>query len=201
MTNGRNLLHAQLARLAAREPADGECAARFCAFIQAHPDCAERTLQIGHLTGSAWLVDPSGERVLLTLHRKLERWLQLGGHADGDLDLARVALREATEESGLSGLRLEGEIAGANEIVPFALDDHRIPARPGEPEHTHFDVCYVVRASSDLNPVLNHESKELRWWPITDLLQPGVEPFLARMARRWLRSRPQRLSPRCWERG
>ena len=188
--NERELLSSQLLQLAERQPEDAEYASRFVAFIQAHPDCAERSLQIGHLTGSAWLVDPSGERVLLTLHRKLDRWLQLGGHADGSLDLAAVALREAVEESGLSGLRLDGDRAGADgKIAPYALDDHRIPGRPGEPEHTHFDVCYVVRAGADLNPVINHESKALRWWPIVDLLQAEVEPFLARMARRWLNPR------------
>lgn len=185
--NGRERLSSQLLHLAESQPQDAGYVRRFVDFIESHTDCAERSLQIGHLTGSAWLVDPTGERVLLTLHRKLDRWLQLGGHADGSLDLSAVALREAVEESGLSGLQLDRDRAGAGgEIVPFALDDHRIPARPGEPEHTHFDVCYVVRAGSDLDPVINHESRELRWWPIVDLLQPGVEPFLARMARRWI---------------
>jgi 8-oxo-dGTP pyrophosphatase MutT (NUDIX family) len=189
MTDARALLRAQLLHLAAREPEDGERVRRFVGFIEAHPNCAERSLQIGHLTGSAWLVDPSGEHVLLTLHRKLDRWLQLGGHADGELNLARVALREASEESGLPELRLDDDPSTRGKDgapMPFALDDHRIPERPGEPEHTHFDLCYVVRASAELTPVLNNESKELRWWPISDLLQPGVEAFLSRMARRWL---------------
>src|SRR5688572_26513021 len=79
----------------------------FLAFIAANADCCERTLVSGHCTGSAWLVSADGERVLLTHHRKLQRWLQLGGHADGDTDLAAVALREAQEESGLAGLSVE----------------------------------------------------------------------------------------------
>ena len=80
-------------------PAAAERHARQCFedFARAHPDCCERTLLVGHFTGSAWLVSADGERVLLTHHRKLGRWLQLGGHADGDGDLAQVALREAEE--------------------------------------------------------------------------------------------------------
>ncbi|EQD65072.1 NUDIX hydrolase family protein, partial [mine drainage metagenome] len=99
----------------------------FTEFARSHPDCCQRRHPPGHFTGSAWLVSKDGARVLLTHHRKLGRWLQLGGHADGDADLARVALREAEEESGLSGLRVEGGI--------FDLDCHAIPARGNDPEH------------------------------------------------------------------
>lgn len=177
----RHLLDA-LADLAERHPEEQLRATRFADFIQAHPDCAHRSLQDGHLTGSVWLVDPSGERVLLTHHRKLDRWLQLGGHADGDLDLAAAALREAREESGLAQLRLlDGQL--------FAIDDHCIPARGSEPAHTHFDHCYVVVAEGDLTPVLSEESKALQWWPISELTQ-WPEPFLQRMATRWLQRRP-----------
>ena len=118
---------------------DAEARVLFSDFAIAHADCCERTLQAGHFTGSAWLVSQDGQRVLLTHHRKLDRWLQLGGHADGDADLARVALREAQEESGLAGLAVEREI--------FDLDRHRIPARGDEPEHWHYDVRFVVRAN------------------------------------------------------
>ena len=133
----------------------------------------------GHFTGSAWLVSTDGERVLLTLHRKLGRWLQLGGHADGDGDLARVALREATEESGLAGLAVEGMI--------FDVDRHPIPAHGTEPAHYHYDVRYVVRATSDERYTVSDESIDLRWWPVEEVIRDdSVDASLKRMANRWL---------------
>src|SRR3954471_7519457 len=83
---------------AMRRPERADAVAQFAAFVRRRPDAAQRELAEGHLTGSAWLVSADGRRVLLTHHRKLGLWLQLGGHADGDPDLARVALREAEEE-------------------------------------------------------------------------------------------------------
>ena len=133
----------------------------------------------GHFTGSAWLVSADGERVLLTHHRKLERWLQLGGHADGDTDLSRVALREAEEESGLSGLSVEAE--------PFDLDRHRIPARTQEPEHWHYDVRYVVRAGASEAFEVSEESHALAWRSIREIAaDPASDESLRRMAGKWL---------------
>ncbi len=133
-----------------------------------------------HFTGSAWLVSADGQRVLLTHHRKLDRWLQLGGHADGDTDLARVALREAEEESGITSLQVEAE--------PFDLDRHRIPARGGEPEHWHYDVRYVVRAGTSEEFVVSEESNALAWCSIQEVAEdPQADESLRRMARKWLR--------------
>ena len=151
----------------------------FVAFARAHPDCCERTLLVGHFTGSAWLVSADGERVLLTHHRKLDRWLQLGGHADGDGDLARVALREAEEESGLSGLRVEADI--------FDLDRHLIPARGAEPAHWHHDVRFVVRATGSEDFTVGEESHALAWRSIADIaVDNEADESLRRMARKWL---------------
>lgn len=151
----------------------------FREFAHAHDDCLERTCTSGHFTGSAWLVDASGRRVLLTHHRKLNRWLQLGGHADGDGDLARVALREAEEESGLCDLVVEPGI--------FDLDRHRIPARAGEPEHWHYDVRFVVRAAGSEAFAVSDESHALAWREIAQLAaSAGVDESLRRMARKWL---------------
>ncbi|AIF48441.1 NUDIX hydrolase [Dyella japonica] len=133
----------------------------------------------GHFTGSAWLVSADGERVLLTHHRKLGRWLQLGGHADGDADLSRVALREAEEESGLSGLSVEPGL--------FDLDRHRIPARGQEPEHWHYDVRYVVRAGASEVFEVSEESHALAWRSIREIAaDPSSDESLRRMAGKWL---------------
>ena len=136
----------------------------------------------GHFTASALLLSADGRRTLLTHHRKLDRWLQPGGHADGDIDLARVALTEATEESGLAGLRVEGGI--------FDLDRHWIPERKGVPGHWHHDVRYVVRAGTDERYVVGEESHDLAWLEV-DLVATDetMDPSLRRMARKWLACR------------
>lgn len=124
-----------------------------------------------------------GERVLLTHHRKLGRWLQLGGHADGDRDLARVALREAEEESGLADLQVEPAI--------FDLDRHWIPARGNEPGHWHYDVRYVVRATGSECFAVSDESLALAWMPIEALVaDPTADASLRRMAQRWMARSP-----------
>ena len=134
----------------------------------------------GHLTASSWLVDRSGHRVLLTHHRKLDRWLQLGGHADGDIDLPRVALREAEEESGIDGLALEGGL--------FDLDRHWIPERGDVPGHWHYDARYVVRAGASEDFVVSAESLDLAWRDIEAIAEdPEADASLRRMARKWLR--------------
>ena len=133
----------------------------------------------GHFTASALLVSADGRRTLLTHHRKLGRWLQPGGHADGDTDLARVALAEATEESGLPGLRVEGGL--------FDLDRHWIPERKGVPGHWHHDVRYVVRAGGSEAYVVGPESNDLAWLDIAGVAADDtMDASLRRMARKWL---------------
>ena len=155
--------------------------ARFEKLIADSERCAFRDHFVpGHLTGSAWVVDESGERVLLLHHGKLNRWLQPGGHADGDFDLARVALRETQEESGLTRLQLiDSEI--------FDLDIHEIPARGAEPEHLHFDVRYLIRADSSEDLILSDESHALAWIELERLEQYTTEESVLRMARKFAR--------------
>lgn len=142
-----------------------------------------RAREAGHFTASSWLVSRDGRRTLLTHHRKLGRWLQLGGHADGDEDLAQVALREAEEESGLRGLRVEPEI--------FDLDRHWIPERNEVPGHWHHDVRFVVHAGDDDSFVVSEESLDLAWRDIAEVAADGsMDPSLRRMAARWL-ARPR----------
>jgi 8-oxo-dGTP pyrophosphatase MutT (NUDIX family) len=151
-------------------------------FARQYENCCERTLLHGHFTGSCWLVSKDGERVLLTHHKKLGRWLQLGGHADGDSDLAQVALREAEEESGLRDLRVEPTI--------FDLERHAIPARGAEPAHDHHDVRFVVHATGNEDYVLSDESHALAWRVIRELVDDtDAEESIRRMARKWLNRR------------
>ncbi len=172
-------LLALLARFGVRDRRDLEAMQLFEAFVRRHRDCAERTLPIGHLTGSAWLVSADGQRVLLTHHRKLNRWLQLGGHADGDMNLANVALREAEEESGLTDLSVEPEI--------FDLDRHWIPERGNEPGHWHYDMRFVVRANGSEAFVVSDESHALAWRQIAAIAEDAeADASLRRMAQRHL---------------
>ena len=171
-----------LDRYATAWPAEPDTLHLFRGFLANSSDVFERSHAIGHFTGSAWLVSADGARVLLTHHRKLDRWLQLGGHADGDADLARVALREAGEESGLIGLSVERDI--------FDLDRHRIPARGSDPEHWHYDVRFVVRTNGCEEFVVSDESHDLAWREIWEIAQDEtVDPSVRRMAKKWLMSR------------
>ena len=147
---------------------------RILAFLDAHPDALDRTCAEGHLTASALVVDLAGRRALLMHHRKLGRWLQMGGHADGDPDLAAVALKEAYEESGIDGLVLA---AGG---APVDLDVHEVRP-PGEAQHLHLDVRFVALAPGGCVPIANDESHELRWFPLLELAG-HEEPGMRRLA-------------------
>jgi 8-oxo-dGTP pyrophosphatase MutT (NUDIX family) len=168
----------QLAAYARENPAESECIGRFVEFVTRHGDCFERSLAIGHITGSAWIVSNDGGEILLTHHRKLDCWLQLGGHADGDPDVVAVALREAREESGLEDFVLLG-----NGI--FDLDIHPIPARKNEPGHLHYDVRYIFRATGDTCFTVSEESHDLRWVPVAGVQDLTTEESMLRMVRKW----------------
>ncbi|WP_412076796.1 NUDIX hydrolase [Streptomyces xanthophaeus] len=128
--------------------------------LAAHPDGVYKPCQAGHITGSALVIDPERERVLLTLHKKLGMWLQMGGHCEpGDATLAGAALREAVEESGIaSGLTL---LPGG----PVRLDRHPIPP----PCNWHLDVQYAVLAPAGAVAEISEESLDLRWFPYDEV--------------------------------
>lgn len=131
------------------------------AFVKQHPDCFERSLLTGHVTGSAWVVSPDRQQTLLIHHRKLNRWLQPGGHADGDPNVAAVALREAREETGLTSLQFVGM---PGELPPiFDVDVHTIPARGDVPEHLHYDIRFLIEADPDEAFGYSDEIKNIRW--------------------------------------
>jgi 8-oxo-dGTP pyrophosphatase MutT (NUDIX family) len=169
-----------LDELRAYVPADAREAAmhaRLIAFVTANADAFERTLAAGHVTASAWIVDPARTRALLAHHRKLDKWLQLGGHADGDPDVRGAALREAREESGLTSLRF-----AADGI--YDLDVHAIPARPGEPAHEHYDVRFALEADPAEPLVTSAESHALAWIALGDLAAYGADESVLRLARK-----------------
>jgi 8-oxo-dGTP pyrophosphatase MutT (NUDIX family) len=130
-------------------------------FVAQHGDCFDSHLWPGHVTGSAWVVNPARDRVLLLHHRKHDQWFQPGGHADGDADILRVALRETREETGLppDAIRLvDGDI--------FDVDIHTIPASPRGPEHMHFDIRFLVEIDDRLPVPGNDESHQVLWVPL-----------------------------------
>jgi 8-oxo-dGTP pyrophosphatase MutT (NUDIX family) len=134
---------------------------RFLEVLQ-HPACYLREHLPGHITGSSWIIDEAHQNVLLTHHAKLNKWLQPGGHADGDENIFNVALREAQEETGLINLQLL-------KIEPFDIDIHTIPARKDFPEHLHFDIRFAFTASMETSLSITEESNDLKWIGLNEL--------------------------------
>ncbi len=135
-------------------------------FVEQHEDCFDSRLWPGHVTGSVWVVNPVRDRVLLLHHRKHDQWFQPGGHADGDADILRVALRETREETGLptDAIRLvDGGI--------FDVDIHRIPRTPHSPEHMHYDIRFLVEIDDHLPVPGNDESHQVLWVPLEAVTQ------------------------------
>ena len=134
-------------------------------FIESTPDCFERTCKPGHVTGSAMVISPDFQKVLLTLHGKLNKWLQLGGHSDGNHLTHEVSLREVEEESGVIPIKIyeplrvfSPGIKLPDKPLPFDFDYHFIPARKSEPDHIHYDVRYLVIAIPQNTEHINMDS-------------------------------------------
>jgi 8-oxo-dGTP pyrophosphatase MutT (NUDIX family) len=162
-----------LDRYERQNPFEVERVGRIRELVRKYSDCFERTRLPGHITASAWIVSRDRKRFLLTHHRKLDRWLQLGGHADGDPDVFAVALREACEESGLREFERLGDL-------PIDVDVHRIPARLDEPAHEHHDIRFLLAAESD-EVVVSDESHALAWFDWDALGSDVREESLLRM--------------------
>ena len=143
-------------------------------FVKENPACFERSLLIGHVTGSAWIVDKSRTYTLLTHHRKLDKWFQTGGHCDGDSDVLAVALKEAQEETGLQHISV---------ISPaiFDIDIHEIPERKGIPAHLHYDVRFLFEADKDEPIIVSEESNDLAWVKLSEVKHHNDSQSMLRM--------------------
>ncbi|SVA14844.1 uncharacterized protein METZ01_LOCUS67698 [marine metagenome] len=129
----------------------------------------------GHFTGSGWIVSPDKRKILMTHHKIINKWLQLGGHADGEGDLLKVALRESIEESGFR------EIKVLNETI-FDLDIHKIQKTGPETSHFHYDVRFLLEADPNKESiVVSDESYDVAWIPIEGVLELNPETSIHRM--------------------
>lgn len=169
-------------------PEESATVARICALVTTREKCFERDCLPGHITASSWIVSHDLERVLLTHHRKLGSWLQLGGHADGETCTLDVALREAREESGMQNFRIivpnnpmHPTTRGDAQSVPFDVDIHMIPARKGEPAHEHHDIRYLLLAEPDQALSISDESIDLRWFGKRALASLRLDQSMLRM--------------------
>lgn len=178
LASSADLEDARAAVVAADVAADSErFRTEILGFIADHPDALHRTCTTGHLTGSALVVDHSGERFVMLFHRKLQRWLQPGGHCDGDANLAAVALREASEETGIEGLLVWP--------VAIDLDVHEVDP-PADGPHLHLDVRHLVVAPRGAVLAGNHESTSIRWVTEQELNALDPDPGTVRMVRHGL---------------
>lgn len=147
-------------------------------FVHAYPDCFERTQACGHITASAWLLSADHEHALLMHHAKLDMWVQVGGHCDGDPDVRAVALKEAREESGISQITIVSPAI-------FDIDVHLIPDRPNEKAHYHYDIRFLLAVGGDEKITQNSESKELRWISKDPTKLPTQSRSIMRMFHKW----------------
>lgn len=152
-------------------------------FVKAHEDCFERTLEVGHITASAWLLSKDHAKALLLHHKKLNNWFQLGGHCDGDSDTLAVAIKEAQEESGMYGI----EPVALTPTI-FDIDVHLIPERKHEKAHFHYDIRFLLQVTTDEHVIQNEESNELRWIDKNKESLPTTSRSVARMFEKWLAS-------------
>lgn len=146
-------------------------------FVKTNEDCFNRELLIGHVTGSAWIVNDARTHVLLTHHRKLNQWFQPGGHCDGEPDVLKVALKEANEETGLKNLNVvDGEV--------YDVDVHLIPERKGIPAHYHYDIRFLIEGYMNEQLIITEESNDLAWVSLEKIAERNDSESIMRMMRK-----------------
>ena len=146
-------------------------------FVKTNEDCFNRELLIGHVTGSAWIVNDARTHVLLTHHRKLNQWFQPGGHCDGEPDVLKVALKEANEETGLKNLNVvDGEVCD--------VDVHLIPERKGIPAHYHYDIRFLIEGDMNEQLIITEESNDLAWVSLEKIAERNDSESIMRMMRK-----------------
>jgi len=148
-------------------------------FVTAHEDCFNRALVTGHVTGSSWVINPTRTHALLLLHRKLNVWLQPGGHADGDADIRNVAIKETAEESGMN----PNQIKLLDHHI-FDIDIHTIYANQYESRHTHYDIRFLLEIDDALPVPGNNESHQIAWIPLTQIPRFNNYRSIYRMIRK-----------------
>jgi 8-oxo-dGTP pyrophosphatase MutT (NUDIX family) len=170
-------------------PAEADIVDRIGDLVQSHTNCFDRACRPGHITGAAWILSPDRRRCLLTHHRKLDRWLQLGGHADGQWQVHEVALREAREESGMTAFDFV-PIDGA--LLPLDLDVHDIPARfdsagrPIEDAHQHHDIRFLLVAHPGQAIRVSDESHDVAWFTPDEVFELTTDDSVLRLLRKAL---------------
>ncbi len=165
-------------------PGESAVVDQICELVHSHATCFERSCRPGHITGAAWILSSDRRRCLLTHHRKLDRWLQLGGHSDGQCLVDEVALREAREESGMTSFSFV-PIHGA--LMPLDIDIHLIPERRDasgnviEDAHEHHDIRFLLVANSDQEIHISDESHDVAWFTPEEVRQRTDEESVLRM--------------------
>ena len=181
MSDKRDLLLSALKNYSTSYNEEVDMLERVISFVESNNNCFDRTNLEGHITGSALLVNPEGNKVLLTHHKKLNKWLQFWGHSDGNPDTWSVALRETIEESGIEDIYFV-----SYDILD--IDVHTIPKNntKGEPEHFHYDVRFLIKSKTEEFKI-SDESNELKWFTFEELENTGImaSPALRRLFEKW----------------
>lgn len=172
MSTRENLI-SQLRAYRAFNPHEETMRERILAFVEEHEDCFERSLLVGHVTASAWVLSQDRTETLLVHHARLDKWLQPGGHCDGSPDVLATALREVLEETGVEATPAGAEI--------FDLDAHDIPARKTEPAHVHYDVRFLLLADRAVPLVVSEESRAVAWVPLDEVRLLNTDESVLRL--------------------